>query len=298
MRTTTRVLLWKIGTVAALLALVFAAMHFLLPGLATLREQRQLGERFEQIETEHLRLWAPRGTRDAPALASTMERFATALYGAYGEPLSLRPLEEKITVRLFTTQEQLARDAKQRGMTKDLSHAIGFYNPRDWSIAITLRERDSLLPLVFHETVHLLMDRPDQPRAAKRSTWISEGVAVFFEHSDVTDDEIRLGGVDPLAARHIVALARTGRHVPLRDLITRPALFDSDRAPLCYSEAGTLVAYLLTGANGRYRKGFLRHVAEDLQRGAASSEALELHLGVAIQQLERQWLTFLQRMSP
>ena len=62
MRVATRILLWKLGAAAAALALLFALMHVLLPGLARRREQQRLGEGYERVETERLEIWVPRGT--------------------------------------------------------------------------------------------------------------------------------------------------------------------------------------------------------------------------------------------
>jgi hypothetical protein len=285
-------LVWKIGAAAVALGLILAAMHFLLPSLATLRKQSLLGEGYELVETERLRLWVPRGTRLARKLAQDMEAFAAALYAEYGQALSLRPLEDRITIHLFASGDDLVKFARRRGMRQDMSHASGFYDPVTWSIALTLRPQDDLLALVFHETTHLLMDRPDKLRGAGWSLWLAEGMAVFFEHSAVTDDGIRMGGVDPRAAAHIVAQARRGRHVPLRELLDGgPELFHSDRGALCYSEAGTLVACLLQGAR---RDGFLRYYRHELDRGPRSREILEQCLGLSVEELEREWLAFLQ----
>jgi len=297
-RVSTRIRLMKIGVLVALLAFIFAGMHFLLPAVATWRERERLDPHSQLVETARLHLWAPPGTREPRRLAEALEAFATALHAQYGDALALRPLGERITVRLFATQEAMLEQATRRSMTQDLSHAIGFYSPADWSIAATLRPRGELLPLLYHEATHLLMHRPDQPTAGRRSPWITEGVAVFFEQSDATAAPPRVGGLSRSAAAAIAALARRGEHVALRRLVTGgDALFASDRAPLAYRQAGALVAYLLAGADGRHRSGFLRYYREDMERGPAPVESLEYLLGVSIAELEERWLAYLQRNS-
>lgn len=294
MRASTRIWLWKIGLPAGLLIAVLAAMHFVLPGLATLREQQRLGDRYELVETERLRLWLPKHRPHARVLSEAVPRFAAALYESYGEALALRPLRERITLRVFLDQEELARHARQRGMTRDMSNTIGYYSPREWSVALTLLPRPQLVSVACHEVTHLLMHRPDRPNRAQRSLWLIEGAAVFFEHSRL-DGSLRLGGVDPRAAREILVLAEAGEHVPLRELAAGgQELFASDRAPLAYMEAGTLVAFLLDGAEGRHREGFLNYYREELDHGARSPEVLEHHLGLSLSDLEEQWLAFLE----
>ena len=295
MRVATRILLWKLGAAAAALALLFALMHVLLPGLARRREQQRLGEGYERVETERLEIWVPRGTPLAPLVAAGMEEFTSAFYKDYGEALRLRVVDARIKVRLFATQPALVRFAG-RQMKQDLSYASGFYDPVSWSIALTLRPPRALLALLFHETTHLLMDRAAGTGHRGWSLWLAEGMAVFFEHSQVTKAGIRLGGLDRRQAARILALAARGRHVPLRDLLRGGAeLFHSERGVLCYHEAGTLVAYLLAGADGRHRDGFFKYYRLELERGAGRPDDLEHTLGIPIEQLEREWLTFLQR---
>jgi hypothetical protein len=297
MRGATRLLLLKLAAAIVPIVLLVAAMHFLLPGLAQRREQERLGPGYVLAETERLRIWLPRETPIAPLLAEAFERYTDALYAEYGEPLSLEPLEAKtkITLLVFASHDDLVAYASGK-MRQDLSHAEGFYDPVSWSIAVTLRPLPPLLAVLFHEATHLLMDR--SAGRAEWSPWLAEGLAVFFERSTVAEDAVRPGGVSRSAAADVAARARRRLHVPLRDLIAgEPEVFRSERAALCYREAGLLVAYLLRDAPAARREAFLRYYDLERQPGPPPPGALEDHLGISLDALETEWLAYLQGVA-
>jgi len=296
MRLERRLLVVKVAAVVVPLALIIAAMHFLLPGVARWQEEQLLGEGYEQQETEHLRLSLPRGTGLAARIAEDFERFTTALYADYGQALSLRPLDDKIKIRIFASHKDLVSYAGRK-MKQDLSHAGGFYDPASWSIALTLRPQAQLFAMLCHEATHLLMDRSAALGPPRWSLWLAEGMAVFFEHSTVANQRVRLGGADRRDALVVSRLAAQGRHVPLRRLVRGgEALFHGEAGPLCYREAGLLVAYLLASPGGRHRDAFLRYYQLERQPGPCQPSALEAHLGISIEALEKEWLAYLQRV--
>ena len=294
------VLVVKVAAVVVPLAGLLAVMHFVLPSCARWRQQRELGEKYELTETEHLRIWVPRGRRLDEFVAAVMEHFTSELHREYGDALALDTLDDKITVRLFETQEELATFASRR-MTRDPSHTIGFYDPATWSVALTLRPPRELLALIFHETTHLVMDRSATLGSPQWSVWLAEGMAVFFEHSPIEQGRVRLGGKGEAHLALVLARARQGRHLPLPELLRMaPREFYGAHSELAYAEAGLLVAYLLTGDGGKHREGFLRYYHEELKPGPCEPDAdgrhpLERHLGLPADQLEREWLDYLER---
>jgi len=294
MRAATRLLLLKLAAVIVPLAAIIGAMHLFLPGLAREREQRLLGERYVIEEGERLRIARPREVRLAPFVAEGLDAFAAAIYERYGEALGLRPVDEKITIRVFASHDDLVRFAGQR-MKQDLSHAGGFYDPASWSIALTLRPPRELLAMLFHEATHLLMDRSAVAGPPAWSEWLSEGMAVFFENSALVPGGLRLGGVNRTDAAVVLTFARRGSHVPLRQLVRGgPELFHGKLGSLCYREAGLLVAHLLEGAGRAHREPFLRYYRLEREPGPCPPEELERQLGVALDDLEKEWLAFLQ----
>lgn len=293
----TRLLIIKLAIVLAPLALALAAMHFLLPGCARRREAALLGGNYTSQDIGRFRIVEPRGSCLAAAIAADMEAFTAALYAEYGRALSLHPLADRITIRLFATKEDFEHFAGAR-IRQDVSHAEGYYDPVSWSIAIALLSDEEPRTTLFHEATHLLMARSAPLGHPDWSPWLSEGMAVFFENSTVGGREPRLGGADRSSAAHVLALARQGRHVPLRRLVGGDdALFHSEAASLCYAESGLLVAYLLTGAGRPAREAFLRYTAFERQPGPTPPGTLENYLGVSLELLERNWLAFLQRIA-
>lgn len=283
-----------IAGVLGLLAIgaVIATMRLVLPRLARQREQQLLGGNYERVEAEGLEVWAPRQSNLAGWLARSFGAFTEALYRTHGKELALRPVEDKIVVRVFATQAELVRFARKR-MKQNLSHAGGFYDPASWSIALTLLPRGRLLPVVFHEATHLLMDRSATAGPPEWSTWLAEGMAVYFENSTLAGGRLRLGGANRRAAAQVVALAAAGRRIPLRRLVTGGrALFRGQEAPLAYAEAGLLVAYLF--GRRKHHEAFVRYYLLERRPGPAPAGALENCLGGSLEGLERGWLTWLR----
>ena len=153
-----------------------AGMRLVLPAVVRQNEQRLLGANYERVEAQGLEVWAPRRSGLGGWLARWFGAFTRALYRTHGRQLRLRPVEDKIVVRVFATQPELVRFARKR-MKQDLSHAGGFYDPASWSIALTLLPREKLLPLLFHEATHLVMDRSALAGPPEWSTWLAEGMA-------------------------------------------------------------------------------------------------------------------------
>jgi hypothetical protein len=298
MRGSTRLLLLKLGAVLVPLAGILAAMHFLLPGLARRREQEVLGKGYERVETKGLRLWVPRGSGIAPPVAGLFESFAAALYAQYGQPLSLQPIKDKVTIRLFASHGDLVAYAS-REMRRDLSYAGGFYDPASWSIALTAQPPPTLLPLIFHEATHLFMDRSATLGRPEWSLWLAEGMAVFFEKSSVVNGRFHLGGASRRDIALVLAAARQGRLVALSRLLRGgPELFHSELGALCYAEAGLLAGYLLVGDRGKHRDAFFRYVELERRPGPCPPQALESCLNLSPDDLQKQWLAYLQRMLP
>jgi len=269
-----------------------AGMRLVLPAVVRQNEQRLLGANYERVEAQGLEVWAPRRSGLAGWLAHWFGAFTRALYRTHGRQLRLRPVEDKIVVRVFATQPELVRFARKR-MKQDLSHAGGFYDPASWSIALTLLPREKLLPLLFHEATHLVMDRSALAGPPEWSTWLAEGMAVYFEHSSVQAGRLVLGGLDRHAAMAVAALAASGRHIPLRRLVGQGReRFRGPQAPLAYQEAGLLVAYLM-GSPER-RGGFLRYYLVEQKPGPVPLGALESCLGVSLDELENEWLAWLK----
>jgi len=291
MRGDSRPLIAAILGLAAIGAII-AVMRLALPRLARHREQQLLGANYERVEAEGLEVWAPRKSNLAAWLARWFGAFTRALYEAHGKTLALEPVEDKIVVRVFATRAELVRFARKR-MKQDLSHAGGFYDPASWSIALTLLPRERLLPVVFHEATHLVMDRSAPGGPPEWSTWLAEGMAVYMEHSVLRGERLVAGGVSRRAAAQVVALAAAGRHIPLRRLVNGGReLFRGPQAPLAYQEAGLLVAFLMTSR--RYRDGFLRYYAIERKPGPAPPETLESCLGTTCEKLEKEWLAWLK----
>jgi hypothetical protein len=292
-------LVLKIAAAVVPFALVVLAMALVLPAVKGCRERQVLGEGYVFAEAGRIRIAVPReaGEPLAKAVASDFEKFTTALYKEYGEPLGLRPVRDTITIRVFASHADLVKFAA-REMRQDASHVGGFYDPASWSIALTLLPPRDLLLMLFHEATHLVMDRSAEAGEPQWSVWLSEGLAVYFEQTSVQGGRLRLGGASRRDARLVLAYAARRAHVPLRTLVRGGReLFRGPLGSLCYREAGLLVAFLLDGAGGRHRQAFFRYCDLERRPGPCPPTALEQYLGTSLDALENDWLAYLQGIA-
>jgi hypothetical protein len=128
-------------------------------------------------------------------------------------------------------------------------------------------------------------------------TWLKEGLAQYCEPSEV-------GAIHPELARRVAELHRTGKLIPLPELLTHHSAtgfvgFPKERAEAAYAQSWALVYFLMQEPTQakffefikRYRDVETRDSAKQL-RTADVPAGLTAALGVDFATLEFRWLAF------
>jgi hypothetical protein len=156
-----------------------------------------------------------------------------------------------------------------------------------------------------HEAIHQLFQE-SKPAARRIGTisnfWVIEGVATYFEslteHNDpkmglyYTIGE-RSAGRLPTAAK----LVADNYYVPLADLtkLGKEELQQRDDAKKLYSQSSGLAAFLLNGADGRYREPMVRYLQAVYTRHD-DDETLSEVTGTSYPELDMAYRRFMQSL--
>lgn len=306
MRVGTRLLLLKLALAAALVALVLAGLHLLLPGLARRRGHARpadTGGDALAAEAGAVRVAVPRhggalatGAGLARQLGADFDAFLRAFAAECGPALGLPSPEASVAVHIFATHAEAAAFAAERKMQPARLCPGGFYDPASWTFAATLRPAKDLAALLAHLAARAALDRAGAEAAW--SPWLAEGLPACFEQTAPVAGALRLRSSARRDAAVVLSLAGRGAHVPLHRLVHGgPELFRGPLAALAYRQAGLFAAFLLWGNQGKHRDAFLRYLRLEREPGPAPPDALEATLASPLKELETEWFAYLHALA-
>ena len=211
----------------------------------------------------------------ARGLGVALAAFASELVEEWGEFFLLRPVPPPVVLEVFASSEQLATFHSEQ--YRETFHNLGgFYDSRSRLVAVPapVFALESLRTL-FHEGTHLVFDLSHSGSVGRFPIWLNEGLATYFEVTDLGGGGVlELGGVDRSAMRMLAEALDSGR-IRSADQVLRsgPAEFRGERNGDYYSAAHGLVAYLMEGEGGALRRGFGSYYRE-LRSGRAVNPGL------------------------
>lgn len=139
-----------------------------------------------------------------------------------------------------------------RGQGADLDGFVQLTQERKYLVVNMGGEHP--LASAFHEFLHLLV----LLNYAKPPVWVTEGLALFFEQTEVKGGKFALGGWKPVW----IDFLKRASLIPLEYMITLDQRSDyfmvEEKRKLFFLESWLLVHYLLLAENGRYRSSFVR----------------------------------------
>jgi hypothetical protein len=209
----------KVVSAIAAIVLPIALLRACLPGAAERFSLSSLGPGFEKVERSGLIFLSDVGARELQDLASRIEAFATALSRAHGERLSLATHRESDGVRLVVCarREDYERLRDKYGAGR---HAGAFYSPNARTLVLHGHGgpgSPEFLATVFHEVTHLLADLGGHARGA---AWLQEGLAGYFEGSQVHEEPSGLRAEVGGPAPHWLRRYAQGGGVTIEDLLS------------------------------------------------------------------------------
>lgn len=191
-----------------------------------------------------------------------------------------------------------------RRIQPQIESTLGIYfDSRRQSHFFAGEEQDA--GVIAHEAVHQFFyesaRKPTRHLAATANVWAVEGVACYFEtlrKMATIPNAYALGTADGgrlQAARHRRVV--DNYYVPLAELSALGTVELQARPdlPQLYSQSAGLASFLIDGQNGRYRPAF-RELLAAIYAGRDAADTLATAAGVSYEQLDREYLAFMQSL--
>ena len=176
-----------------------------------------------------------------------------------------------ITIMAVKDEGSLRELIPEFWATKGHTHPAGiyFHGLGQAELAVQLdAQGPSPYATIYHEYYHSL----SLPYFPNMPVWLAEGLADFFGHSEVNDQEARMGEPAP----ELIYEMQQSRLIPLNVLFevdhTSPYYNESNKTSVFYAESWALTHYLMMADNQSHRSMLLAYLTA-LQQGASPEEA-------------------------
>jgi len=239
-----------------------------------------------RIDTPHFHVMGDAGPRALATVAERMEQLHTLL----GVLTTADERAPDTTVLVF--RDAASYRPFQPAYNGVLVEVAGYFQPgpMNYITLLATQERESH-SVVFHEYVHLMLDR----QGARVAPWLDEGLAEFYSTFDLADGG-RTAVIGTLIQGHLWTMQRA--MLPLEQLarVTHDSPLYNERNPatVFYAESWSLVHYLQLGRNRFYAAKFAPFAAA-LQRGVPFAEACQQELGVTVAVLEEELKRYVEK---
>lgn len=239
-----------------------------------------------RIDTPHFHVMGDAGPRALAQVAVRMEQLHTLL----GVLTTVDERAPDTTVLVF--RDAASYRPFQPAYNGVLVDVAGYFQPgpMNYITLLATQERETH-SVVFHEYVHLMLDR----QGARVAPWLDEGLAEFYSTFELADGG-RTAVIGTLIQSHLWTMQRA--MLPLEQLarVTHDSPLYNERNPatVFYAESWSLVHYLQLGRNRFYAAKFAPFAAA-LQRGVPFAEACQQELGVTVTALEEELKRYVEK---
>jgi len=173
--------------------------------------------------------------------------------------------------------------------TKAHSHPVGLFSTR-LSNCYAAVQLDALNPYetIYHEYYHTI----SVPYVPNLPVWLSEGLAEFYGHTEISENAVRMGQVDALSLQAL----RNTTFIPLDVLLkvdqSSPYYNEANKTSIFYGESWVLAHYLLIGDRMAHRP-MLDAYLNALGRVSDPEEAAKMAFG-DLHKLQSDLQTYMQ----
>jgi len=256
---------------AAASAFEYKTEHYMVTTDISPRFAEVVGRHMEEIYKEYSRRFATYGEADG--------RFDVQVFGRQEDYWQHVPPDVKGSTGCFVERERLLA-----------AHAEG-------------RNPEEVLRTLYHEGLHQFVF---QVISSRCPVWLNEGMAEYFSEATWNNHSFAVGQV-PTDRLHVVQTAiREGTYVPFEKLFQmdpghwiQNARMDAHAAQLNYSQAWSIVHFLVHADNGAYA-GHLNKLLKAIAEGADQDEALEASFGpdLDLRAFEQAWAHHVMSLEP
>jgi TonB family protein len=151
---------------------------------------------------------------------------------------------------LAVKDEASMRELLPEFWTKGHSHPAGLFSTRlnNFYAAVQL-DGHNPYDTIYHEYYHTI----SVPYVPNLPVWLSEGLAEFYGHTEITENDVRMGEADALSLQEL----RNNTFIPLDVLFkvdqSSPYYNEANKTSIFYGESWVLAHYLLIGDRMAHR---------------------------------------------
>jgi len=202
--------------------------------------------------------------------------------------------------RVVVYKERADYDAN---VPKSLAGSTGAFMSGSKTLATYLgeRTREEAFRTLYHEGFHQFMFRCI---ARKCPLWVNEGLAEYFAEATWNGRGFETGQVPPERLTVVQKGIRTKEFLPFKRLFAMKTdawlshlRIDRSRASLQYSQAWSIVHFLIHGDHGRHRQKLLGYL-QDIARGMNEETAFERNFGANLAGFEKGWQRYVMNLKP
>jgi tetratricopeptide (TPR) repeat protein len=232
-------------------------------------------ERWVEVRSTHFAVMTDVGEKDGRRIAAQFERMHSVFHKLFptrdedsGPPIVVLAVKDRREMQALEPVAYLGKDKL------DLSGL--FLRAPDQSYILMRLDADEEHPFatVYHEYTHYMLRKAE----SWLPLWLNEGLADFYQNTDIDENEARLGQASVDDLNYLNA----NRMLPLATLFavdrTSPYYHDERKGSVFYAESWLLTHYLIVGdqTNGTHR---VHDYAELLVKGEGPVTAAQHAFG-------------------
>jgi tetratricopeptide (TPR) repeat protein len=198
--------------------------------------------RWIETRSAHFIVLSDASEKDARRIASQFERMHLVFHTLF--PTSGDDTELPITVIAVKDKKGLQALEPAAYLAKNQMDLAGFFLRATDKNYILIRldaHQSHAYSTVYHEYTHYMLRKADQ----WLPLWLNEGLAQFYENTDIDDKTAWLGETNPEELRYL----KRNDMLPIETLLTidarSPFYHDEDKGSIFYSESWALTHYLI-----------------------------------------------------
>jgi len=209
--------------------------------VAALASAHDKPENWLEVRSQHFTVVTNANERTGRRIADQFERMRSVFHVRFphlaidtGSPIIVLAIKDERDFRTLEPQAYLAKGQLKLGGL--------FLRAPDKNYVLMRVDAEGEHPyaVVYHEYTHLLLGKA----AEWLPLWLNEGLAEFYQNTDIRDKDVALGQPSP----ENLQLLRANRPLPLATLFTvdknSPYYHEEDKGSIFYAESWALTHYL------------------------------------------------------
>lgn len=242
------------------------------------KERASLGWDFEyKIQSNHFLIYASTKEEEAKYVSNVLECFYQTYTKCFGEYFKIPTEHRPFKMKLFKSEAEFHQKVPEAG-----SLGVGYYDPNiRFSQSIYDRElaqKKKWPPYSnsLHEVTHQL---ENELLNANFPMWLSEGLASYFESSQVRNNRLICGEIDPGSTPGSYLFRTKWGPGDIKKYLSMSreawrSEQDPDLNQIQYFNCWMLTHFLFHYQDGIYRESFLKYI-ERAKRGSVNLETFE-----------------------